>query len=276
MTALGAPRRLSSRTATGAMYDHGAHVTSWIPAGQADVLWMSPLCDYDSAVALRGGIPVVFPWFGAGRSRDLRPSHGFGRLVSWDLNGIDERPDQVTVTHTLRDVESPDLPATFVATHVATFGAELDVRLIVENTGETSFSYEEALHTYLTVGDARRVSVLGLEGETYLDSVQGGQRTVQAGPVVIDGEVDRIYLSDRDVTVVDPVLGRTIRVRKTNSRNTVVWNPWIERAAALADMPDDGWQSMLCIEGANILDNAVILDPGESHTLGYQLSIESV
>jgi len=276
MSALGPPLRVSSRTSVGAMYDHGAHVTSWIPAGQADVLWMSPLCDYDSAVALRGGIPVVFPWFGAGRSRDLRPSHGFGRLSYWELATVDEVPDRVTVTHTLRDVMSAHFPAAFTATHVAAFGDELEVQLVVENTGDTAFSYEEALHTYLAVGDARQVSVHGLEGETYLDSALGGTQSTQVGAVRIDGEVDRIYLSAGGLTVVDPVLERTIRVRKRNSHNTVVWNPWIDRSAALADMTDDGWQTMLCIEGANILDNAVTLQPGESHTMGYALAVEGV
>jgi glucose-6-phosphate 1-epimerase len=274
MTALGPPLRVTSRTSTGAIYDHGAHITSWIPAGDRDVLWMSQLCDYDSAVALRGGIPVVFPWFGAGRSRDLRPSHGFGRLSPWTLADVDEQSDRVTVTHVLSDVESPAFPSPFRATLVVGFGADMDVRLTVENTGEMPFSYEEALHTYLAVGDVRQVSILGLEGEEYLDSVRGGERRTQTGPVVVDGEVDRIYLSDAEVQVVDPVLGRTIGVRKVNSANTVVWNPWIERAAALADMPDDGWQTMLCIEGANILDNAVTLEPGRSHTMGYALSVD--
>ena len=273
MTTLGPPMRVSSSTSTGALFDHGAHVTSWIPAGQADVLWMSPLCDYDSAAALRGGIPVVFPWFGAGRSRALRPSHGFGRLSTWALTSVDEQPDHVTVTHTLRDVESTEFPYSFQATHVVTFGSDLDVRLIVENTGSVPFSFEEALHTYLAVGDAREVAVLGLEGAPYLDSVKGGQVSTQLGPIVIDGEVDRIYLSDRDVTVVDPALERTILVSKANSHHTVVWNPWIDRAAALADMPGDGWTMMLCIEGANLTEHAVTLQPGESHTMGYALSV---
>jgi glucose-6-phosphate 1-epimerase len=181
----------------------------------------------------------------------------------------------VTVTHSLSadDSTRATFPHAFQAVHTARFGERLDVHLSVMNTDAAPFSYEAALHTYLRVGDCRQVVVRGLDGADYVDQANGGARLTQHGDVTVTGETDRIYDSGTGVDVHDPVLDRTIRVRMAHTANTVVWNPWVERAAALPDFDDDGWTSMICIEGANVRDHAVTLQPGEVHAMGYQLSL---
>ena len=275
MTPLPAPLQTSTAIAAGAIYDHGAHVTSWQPAGQAEVLWMSPTAVLDTDQAIRGGIPICFPWFGSGRSGDRTPSHGFARLTAWSLTDVTEHEGVVTVTHALTDTAATRLvfPHSFRAVHTVTLGEQLDVHLSVENLGDATLNYEAALHTYLSVGDVEHVSINGLDSVPYDDKVAGGTVRTQRGPVEFTGETDRIYLSGTGVDVIDIAGARVIHVRLVNCADTVIWNPWIERAAALPDFYDDAWRRMVCVEGANVLGNAVHLAPGEIHTMGYQLSV---
>lgn len=279
MTSLGTPRHFSSPAATGEAYDHGAHVTYWTPAGHEPVLWMSAASHYDDAQPLRGGVPICWPWFGPGRTKDMAPAHGFARVSPWTFEGTEETGDAVVATWTLTDAAAKgDAGGPFRATYRASFGSELELSLTVENTGDAEISYEEALHTYLAVGDINQVSVSGLDGATYLDkSPAGGPDPVtQSGDVTFTSETDRVYESGAPVTVTDPALGRTITVTTSGAANTVVWNPWVAKAVAMPDYGDDEWPQMVCLEGANALDNAVVLPPGESHTLTYRLTVQAL
>ena len=278
MTSLRGPVRFDSAEATGAVYDYGAQVVSWRPTGGEEVLWASHSSAYEPGIAIRGGIPICFPWFGSGLSGDRVPSHGFARLTSWTLADVEDDGSTVTATHSLSATNETRrvFPYEFFAVHRATFGRHLDVHLSVQNTGEVPFTFEEALHTYLRVGDSRQVVVRGLDGFEYIDQVDSGLRKTQDGDIRITGETDRVYLSGGGVDVIDPVLRRTLHVRMAQAADTVVWNPWIDRAAALPDFDDDGWQTMVCIEGANVRAHAVALDPGAVHSLGYQVSVTSM
>jgi glucose-6-phosphate 1-epimerase len=277
VTGLKGPLHVSTASCIGAVFEHGAHVTSWQPKGQSQVIWMSATTLLESSAAIRGGIPICFPWFGSGRDGGQGPSHGFARLTSWTLADVVERDGAVTVTHVLEDSRATreSFPHAFMAVHTVRFGERLDVHLSVENTGDETFSYEAALHTYLRVGDSEQIAIRGLDGASYLDKADRGLKRTQGGDITITGETDRIYFAAGDVEVIDPVLRRTLRVRTSHSANTVVWNPWVERAAALPDFDDDGWRSMVCIEGANLLDDAVTLAPGQVHSMGYQVSAEA-
>ena len=163
-------------------------------------------------------------------------------------------------------------PYEFRAEYTVDLGATLTMSLTVENTGATDFEFEEALHTYLSVGDSRRISIEGLAGARYFDKVTQQEQT-QSGVVAIAGETDRVYYSEGAVRVKDPAMARTITVSKDGSANTVVWNPWAEKSKAMDDFADDEWQSMVCVETANVLDKAIRLAAGESHTMTQQLSV---
>ena len=258
------------------VYDHGAHVWAWQPLGQDPVLWVSAKSEFEDDKPIRGGVPVCFPWFGPGREGNLQPAHGFARLADWRLVDASETGEGLVVEYELDNEitgEQPAWPHAYRARLRVAFGPrDLDLELTVENTGDEAFSYEEALHTYLSVGDVRHVRVTGLEGARYLDKVSG-EWADQVGEVEITSETDRVYLSTDDVLVDDPTPGRKLRISKRGSANTVVWNPWVAKSAAMPDFGDDEWTGMLCIEAANALDDAVRLEPGASHTMAQRITI---
>lgn len=276
MSALTEPRRFTSDTATGASHNHGAHVVEWTPAGHLPVLWLSTASYHDSDKPIRGGIPVCFPWFGAGRSGDLAPAHGFARVRPWITRGTEYSSAGARVTYELLTEGQPEFPHPVAAVLMVTFGRELHLELSVTNMGSTPLSFEEALHTYLAVGDIHGVSVHGLDGAPYIDKAPGAPTSpvVQDGAITFTGETDRVYSSSADVVLEDPSLRRRITVRRTGSANAVVWNPWIAKAAAMPDFGDDEWTGMVCIEGANVLDDAIDLQPGATHVMGYTVQVE--
>jgi glucose-6-phosphate 1-epimerase len=272
---LDVPREVGTDTSVAQVYDYAAHVWSWSLDGNA-VLWTSAESVFETGKALRGGIPICWPWFGPGRSGDLTPAHGFARISEWTLDGRVDRGNAEVLTYVLDPAAAPDaLPGEdWRLTYQVSVGDELELALTVENRGGTSFEYEVALHTYLRVGDVRQVSVTGLEGASYLDKVTG-ERELQAGDVTITGETDRVYDRAGDIVVNDPVLGRRLLITTEGAASTIVWNPWIAKAAAMPDFGDDEWPGMLCIEGGNVLDHAVVLQPGASATLRYRVSVHA-
>ncbi len=259
----------------GIVHDHGAQVTSWAPTGAAPVLWLSDLARFEAGRAIRGGVPVCFPWFGPGRAGDLAPPHGFARTAPWHLvhEGVAERG--VTLTYELSDTEAtaPEFPYRYHAAYRVLLGTELGLELTVSNTGDEAFEIEEALHAYLAVGDVREARVEGLGGVAYVDKLDGGM-PVQDGPVRFTGETDRVYRTGGPVRLVDPVLGRTLVVETTGAADIVVWTPWRDKAIEAADIGEQSWTSFVCVEGANALDDAVTVAPGGSHRLGYRLRVE--
>lgn len=271
--------RVTADAATAEIYLHGAQVTSWKPAGADEVLFLSSLSRFEDGKAIRGGIPICFPWF-RGKADDAKaPAHGVVRTKQWHLTGIMRDGDGVVATfETESDAASRKWwPREFQAEYRVRVGAELSLALKVMNTGSGPMRFEEALHTYHRVGDAARVRVTGLDRTAYLDNMDGNREKRQAGDVVFGAQTDNAYLDTTEaLEVVDPVLGRRIRTEKKNSRTTVVWNPWRDGAKALADLGDDEWRLMACVEASNIMAHAVELAPGEEHTMGAVLSVEGL
>jgi glucose-6-phosphate 1-epimerase len=274
----GLPRvSVSTPAAEAHVYLHGAHVTHFQPRGQRPVLFMSGSSHFAPGKPIRGGVPVIFPWFGANAKDPKAPAHGFARTQPWDLREVKRRGGDGTVTVSLALKPSPASralwPHEFEATFDVTVGPALEMALHVRNTGDSAFTFEEALHTYLALGDVRKVTVEGLAGREYIDKVDGAKRRKQPpGPMRIEGETDRVYLNTPDTVTVNEAPsgaagGRRLSVSKQNSAATVVWNPWVAKAAAMADFGDDEWPGMICVETANVADHAVTLAPGQSHVM---------
>lgn len=258
---------------TGEVYLQGAHVTAWQPAGQAPVLWMSEASAFSPGQPLRGGVPVCAPWFGAGRDGDKAPAHGWFRLVEWQLTAAEDTDGTVRLTFHLDGaaVGHPGISADYVVG----LGDELTLELTIST--EQPLLLEQAVHTYLAVGDIRRAIVQGLDGAAYVDKAPGGVAdNTQDGDVTFTGETDRVYDHTGTATVVDPALGRRITMAKDGSANTVVWNPWVAKSAAMPDFGDDEWPSMMCLEAANALDGAVDLAAGSSHTLRATYTVSTL
>jgi glucose-6-phosphate 1-epimerase len=262
--------RITSPEVVGEMYLHGAHVTSWKPAGKEEVLFLSSQSRWEHGHAIRGGVPVCFPWFGGKADDPKAPAHGFVRTKAWQLESIARAGDAVTVSMFTESNEETKRwwPTDFRLVHRATFGRELSLELVVINTGRTSLRFEEALHAYYRVGNVEKVRVRGLDTIPYLDKTDSGRQKTQRGDILIVSETDRVYLNTRDaIELEDPVLHRRTRTTKENSLTTVVWNPWVQKAHSLSDFADDEWVQMICIETSNVSDFAVNLPPGQQHTM---------
>ena len=264
------------------LYLHGAHLTAWQPSGHKPVLFLSDRSEFEPEKAIRGGIPVIFPWFGP-RTIDARtdgPAHGFARLQTWHLAFAAISGEDLHLTLTLGPSdESRTLGFDhFQLAYTVVLGRELRLRLTVANQAETPLHFEEALHTYLEVGDATKVSLIGLANTDYLDKTDNFARKRQAEETLhLTTQTDRPYLNTpATVTLTDPILHRQITVAKQNSLTTVIWNPWDEATAKIADMSPEGWRTMTCVETANAGENAITLSPRETHTMESLISIQEL
>ena len=257
------------------MFDQGAQVTQWAPAGADPVLYVSSALRLEAGRAIRAGVPVCWPWFGPGRVAGMEPAHGFARTSTWDLVEVTDCDDETTVVHRITSDEatSPHWPHPYCAEVRTRFGRALVVSLSITNTGGEAVDYEDALHTYLVVGDVHRVRIEGLDGASLVDKVTGTER-MQQGDLAFAGETDAVYRTSGPVTLHDPALGRRLVVTTEGASNLVVWNPWAAKAAEAADIGDDDWEGYVCIEAANTFDNAVVLQPGETHTTSYRVEVQ--
>jgi glucose-6-phosphate 1-epimerase len=272
----GLPRILiTGWRAEGEMYLHGAQVTSWKPAGNDEVLFLSTKSRWQEGEAIRGGIPICFPWFRAKADDPKAPAHGLVRTRSWQLESIVEGKSGVCVSMSIESDEQTRRwwPADFHLLHRVVFGPKLTLELICTNTGKTGLRFEEALHTYNRVTDVANVRLKGLDKVHFLDNTDSNAAKVQHGDVKIASATDNAFLGTQsDVDLIDPELRRHIRLEKANSLTTIVWNPWRDGAARLRDLGDDEWTQFLCVEASNILTASVSLGPGEEHKMTAVLS----
>lgn len=248
---------------------HGAQVLGFAPRGDREWLWVSERASFAAGKALRGGIPICFPWFGPHPAERALPAHGFARTRVWRLAGVDE-VDAARIRARLElasDAETARLfPHPFVARLAVTAGDALELAFEVENTGDAPFAFELALHTYFAVSDAAAAAVSGLAGCAYADKVEGGARRTQDGaPIRFTGELDRVYESGGPVTLADPAGARSFRIESAGAGSTVVWNPGADKARTLADMSPDGFRGFVCVESGNVADQRVTLPPGGRH-----------
>jgi len=260
---------------------HGAHVTHFAPAGKAPLLFVSERAVFRDGAAVRGGVPVIFPWFGPRAGHPESPMHGLVRTRAWRLVRVAATPDGV-VEVVLGIEDSEETRAhwghAFRLELSVRFAAELGLRLTVSNCGSEAFQCETAFHPYFVVGDIREVGVRGLSGVTYVSKTEGMARRVDEDEVVrFSAETDRVYCGTEGACVIEESGRASVVLEKRGSRTTVVWNPWIAKAAAMADFGDSEWPRMVCVEQANAGDDALEVAAGESVEMSavYRLAVSS-
>lgn len=267
---------ITTMWSTAEIYLHGAHVTNFKKRDEAPILFLSQCSRFEGNQPIRGGIPVIFPWFGA---REGMSMHGFARVKEWEIKEVLPAADgSVSVRFRLPDYPEAAAYPEFVAEYVVTVNEALTLELIVTNKSEeTKLEFEECLHTYFFVDDIAATSVTGLKGLSYLDKVENfAKKTEKNQALRISSEVDRVYLDAKGtVEIRDERLGRVIRIEKENSASTVVWNPWIAKAQQMPDFGNEEYQTMLCVESGNVNANRATLDPGKSSSMKVKLSSES-
>lgn len=257
---------------------NGAHVTDWIPEGHDPVLYMSADAILEPGKPIRGGIPVCWPWFGPHPTDSTKPAHGFVRQMAWEVDVARESDAGVDIVLKLQDsAESKAFwPHSFQVRMHVHMGATLQVSLQAQNTGTSAWTMTGALHTYLNVEDVRKISIHGLHGTQYVEGRLSPDKRPQSGMIIIDQEVDRMYISDATVIVHDPLWKRELVIEKAGSLATVVWNPWIEKSKRLADLPDEAYPEFLCIEAANAGEDVVTVQPGQEHLLTQRIEVRKL
>ncbi|WP_223501516.1 D-hexose-6-phosphate mutarotase [Pseudomonas sp. BF-R-24] len=268
----------------------GAHILSYQLAGQPPLIWLNDEAVFKTGKSIRAGVPVCWPWFGvfdrnpqsvqAMRVSNEAPSaHGFVRAMDWELGGIEAEGESLKVEFLLPypDGGFPGWLHQVDLTLSIRLDEQLHIHLTSHNRGAETVSISQALHSYFAVSDVREVHVEGVGGLKYIETLDNWKTVTQSGDLRFTGETDRIYLDAPPLlSIVDPAWERRIELTSTGSRTAVIWNPWIDRAAAFSDMADDGWQRMLCIETANVMGDVVNLAPGASHTLGVSIASKSL
>ncbi|MGO4309553.1 D-hexose-6-phosphate mutarotase [Pseudomonas sp. KB_15] len=268
----------------------GAHILSYQLAGQPPLIWLNDEAVFKTGKSIRAGVPVCWPWFGNFArnpqsvqamhvSGEAPSAHGFVRAMDWELGGIEAEGESLKVEFLLPYPEGgfPGWPHQVDLTLSIRLDEQLHIHLTSHNRGSETVSISQALHSYFAVSDVRDVHVEGVDGLNYIETLDNWKTVTQSGDLRFTGETDRIYLDvPPQLSIVDPAWERRIELTSSGSRTAVIWNPWIDRATAFSDMAADGWQRMLCIETANVMDDVVSLKPGASHTLGVSVGSKSL
>lgn len=262
------------------LFIQGAHLTQFMPRAESNWLWVSDKAIFKPGQAIRGGIPICWPWFGVPdrnppevRRRILTgASHGFARTALWKLEDVRETAREVEVSLSLHANQDFADAWSGSALCLATFTFAADgcqIALTTTNLGDSPLALTQALHTYLPTSDITGTRVEGLDECVYIDTLENWSDFTQHGPVRFEGETDRIYESGERLTVITPTSGRTLQA--VGSDSTVIWNPGPAKAALLSDFPDSAWQQVLCVETANALSDYRVLNEGQSHTIGVMI-----
>jgi glucose-6-phosphate 1-epimerase len=264
---------ISTDHAEAELWLQGAHLTQWTPRGQRPVLFTSSRSLYEPGKPIRGGVPLVFPWFGPRGGGLPGPMHGIARIQNWKFENSRLRDDGALE---LEVSLASDDPAPFHLLFRVAIGARLEMELEVRNPAPAALTFEEAMHTYFAVGDIHQATVSGLEGTDYIDKTDNFQRKHQpAEPLRFAKETDQVHLNTAAACVIhDPAWNRRIVIEKSGSATTVVWNPWVDKTRTLPDMAPEDWRGMLCVETANAGESAVRLAPSASHRMRAAIHLQ--
>jgi glucose-6-phosphate 1-epimerase len=274
--------KITTNTCSAELYLQGAHLTQWQPRQHQPILFLSERSSFIKGKAIRGGIPIIFPWFGTRTAttcdpRSDGPAHGFARTTDWQLISSSMSGDQLTLSLALNGNEVSQALGfeQFQVIYTLTIGSELELQLTVENRSDKQLCFAEALHTYFMVADSEQITIDGLAGNEYYDKTDGFKKKRQEETILtLRGETDRPYINTEATVVLhDPVMKRRISISKSHSNTTVIWNPGAELTAKMADMSEGAWKQMVCIETANALENAITLSPGAVHTMTAKIEV---
>jgi glucose-6-phosphate 1-epimerase len=265
----------------GELYLQGAHVTAWGLRDAQPVLFTSPKSAFAPGRAIRGGIPIIFPWFGPSQHAPTAPQHGFARTATWHLDGVEtagKKSLSMSLSLTDGDVGGTIWPEPFRAIYTLTFAQTLSSQLAIQNRARHPIRFEEALHTYFAISDIGDIKISGLGSTTYIDKTDAARRKPQTTEfVTITAETDRVYLDTPARCVIeDHGWQRRAVIEKDGAASTVVWNPWAQKAAAMADLGDPMWRGMVCVEAGNIADNEVLLAQDGEHRMSTTISVDMI
>jgi len=272
--------KINNQYASAVISLYGGQVLSYTPHEADELLFLSDKAFYEAGKAIKGGVPICWPWFGADPEGKGRPAHGFARNSLWELGSTEQTASGETkvVINLLSNAVTKKLfPFEFKLSLTVVVGKELKLELTTSNMDEESFDITQALHTYFAVEDINNVAVLGLDGSNYLDkakSITGEENRTQKDNITFDGEVDRIYLkAPSDLKIKQKKSVQFIGIKSINNKTAVVWNPWKELCEQSADLKPDDYTRFVCVETANVADDVIKVMPGKTFSLQVVYSI---
>lgn len=237
------------------------------------LVWCSPNAVYKKGKAVRGGIPVCFPWFGAHPSDSNKPNHGFVRDHDWQLEkAVNKNNGELLLSFKFNSsVQSLALfPHEFEATLEFSLGQNIDIQFTVDNLSDTAMPISWALHSYLPVNDISSVSVDGLDQCQYLDTVGNLSNETQAGSVYFNGEVDRVYAQVPKIQTIKTV--PPISITADNCPTAIVWNPGCELASNMGDLGAEASTTFVCVERGAAFTDAWSIEAGTRQSASVKIS----
>ena len=259
---------------------YGGQVLSFKPANGQEIMFLSSKAYFKEGKAIKGGTPICFPWFGPDPEGKGRSSHGFARNSMWQVRETVSTQDGATKV-TLGLTDTPETKKvwdySFDFSVVVTVGKTLTIALVTHNKGTEDFKITQALHTYFNVGDINKVKVLGLADKKYIDKVDNGTEKTQQGNISFSEECDRIYLDvPSELAIEDGALNRKIVITATNSKTAIVWNPWADISANMADLRDLDYQKFVCVETANAANEVITVSAGKQYQMTAQYAVQAL
>jgi glucose-6-phosphate 1-epimerase len=270
---------INTKNANAEISLYGAQLVSFVPKGHKDIIWMSEQSFFEEGKAIRGGIPLCFPWFGPHPADKTKPQHGFARLQYWQVKEVKEINDETISVSLLLQPSEFSLgmwPYQFSASAEFIIGSSLQVKLTVTNSGTENFDYSDALHTYFNISSIDSVAIEGLQNAIYFDGFETNLKTQNPALLYFNTETNRRYVNAAVNCIIDDKgFNRKIVVEKTGSKVTVVWNPGEETTKTMKDIPAEGYQTFVCVEPANAYAgiDIITLAPGQSHTLSTTIKL---
>lgn len=263
---------ISNAGATALISVYAAQILSFQPTTECeDLLFLSQKSYYEEGKAIRGGIPICWPWFGPDPKDLDRPDHGFVRNGLWAVLATTAIADNETriILRFEETIQSKSYwRQAFTLDLEISVGDTLTLKLVTRNTGNKVFSITQALHAYLHVGDISQVQILGLEGSDYLDKLDDSVQKHQSGAVTFLEEVDRIYTETQNEWIIDDSsFNRQIKITATSNKTMVVWNPWEATSTKIPDLEPVDYQHFICLEAGNVDTDTIEILPGNEYSL---------
>jgi glucose-6-phosphate 1-epimerase len=259
---------------------YGAQVIGYQPKGENPIIWLSEDSFFQTGKAIRGGVPLCWPWFSDHSTDPTQPAHGFLRTSLWTVTKttlLDSKEVQLSLSLTSSANTQQYWDHDFQVECLVTLGKQLRIELVITNTDTKPFSFSGALHSYFCVNDIHNTQIQGLENHYYSDKTKAYTITKQHNNIHFSEEVDRIYQqAPATCTINDTLSQRLIHVERQGGDETVIWNPWKEKAKAMKDFNSEGYQHMVCVESAIAGDSSVTLAPNHFHTLSTTIHHETV
>lgn len=264
--------RIHNQQASATIALQGAHLIEYTPVEANNLLFVSEAETYEQGQAIRGGVPVCWPWFGPHRSDANAPAHGFVRDREWSHEIVSDQPERTDIRFFLiTDGSDPGFPYKARVELLVSIGATLIMSLTTENLDDQPFLISQALHNYFRCKNIGDVLIHGLTGACYHDKVSGENAYVPS-ELIINREIDWVVQEPGEPIGLSEDGKLRFKLNRIGSRSVILWNPWVDKSKILSHFAPSEYQHMVCIEAANASEDSRLIKPRNSHVLVMEVA----